>query len=92
MELNIRVQTADDDYTVKTTLFNIVQLERKYKTTASALQTGVSIEQLGYLAYEGSKAAGHKPPATLDDFLKSLVDLSVIEDEDEDANPTPEGP
>ena len=51
MELTIRVKTADDDYTVHTTLFNIVQLERKYKTTASALQTGVSVEQLGYLAY-----------------------------------------
>ncbi|NBR43307.1 MAG: hypothetical protein EBU04_10795 [Verrucomicrobia bacterium] len=43
MELTIRVKTADDDYTVSTTLFNIVQLERKYKTTASALQTGVSV-------------------------------------------------
>lgn len=91
MEITIRIKTADDDYTVKTTLFNIVQLERKYKTTASALRTGVSMEHLGYLAYEGSKAAGHNPPATLDDFLKSLVDLSVIEDDEAVPGPTKEG-
>ena len=91
MELTIRVKTADDDYTVHTTLFNIVQLERKYKTTASALQTGVSVEQLGYLAYEASRAAGKNPPAQLDDFLRSLVDLSVVEDDEAMPGPTDEG-
>ena len=51
MELNIRVVTADNDYVVTTSLMNIVQLERAYKTTASAFATGLSMEQLAFLAH-----------------------------------------
>ena len=91
MELTIRVKTADDDYTVHTTLFNIVQLERKYKTTASALQTGVSVEQLGYLAYEASRAAGKNPPAQLDDFLLREIKTLTVVDEVPAPGPTDEG-
>lgn len=90
MELVIRVVTADGEYTVRTTLFSIVQLERAYKITASDLVRGVSIEQLGYLAWEASKAAGHNPPAKLDDFLRSLTELAVVEG-DADADPSDGG-
>jgi len=91
MELHILIVTADGEYTVTTTLYNIVQLEREYRTTASAFAAGLSMEQLGFLAHEASKAEGHKPPAKLDDFLKSVKNLTVL-DGDETGNPTPAVP
>jgi len=47
---------------------------------------GISIEMLGYLAHEAAKQQGHNPPVVLDDFLKKLVNLEVLETES--ANPT----
>jgi hypothetical protein len=41
---------------------------------------------LGYLAHEAAKQQGHNPPVVLDDFLKKLVNLEVLETES--ANPT----
>lgn len=90
MELNIRVVTAADDYVVTTSLMNIVQLERAYKTTASAFATGLSMEQLAFLAHEASKDAGHKPPPRLDDFLREIKTLTVV-DEVPAPGPTEEG-
>lgn len=92
MEIKIRVVTKDADYVVGTTLFHIVLLERAYKTTASQLQGGISIEQLGFLAHEASKTGGHKPPPALDDFLRSLTDLSVVSEEEEELPPTGTAP
>ena len=87
MQLSIKINTGDEDYIVQTNLFHIVQLERKYKIKASDLASGISIEQLGYLAHEASKTGGHAPPLQLDDFLKKLVTLDVIESGA--TNPTP---
>lgn len=87
MQLSIRINTGEDDYVVRTNLFHIVQLERKYKIKASDLASGISIEQLGYLAHEAAKTGGHAPPLQLDDFLKKLVTLDVVESES--TNPTP---
>lgn len=84
MELHLRIVTADGEYTVRTTLYNIVELERKYGVTAADLVTGVSIEQLGFLAHVASKAAGLPVPIALDDFLRSLVNLTVVDAADED--------
>lgn len=79
MQLNIKVNTGENDYIVQTNLFHIVQLERKYKVKASDLASGISIEQLGFLAHEAAKTGGHAPPLQLDDFLKKLVSLDVVE-------------
>ena len=79
MQLNIRINTGETDYVVQTNLFHIVQLERKYKVKASDLASGISIEQLGFLAHEAAKTGGFAPPLQLDDFLKKLVTLDVVE-------------
>ena len=79
MQLSIKINTGDEDYIVQTNLFHIVQLERKYKIKASDLASGISIEQLGYLAHEAAKTGGFAPPLQLDDFLKKLVTLDVVE-------------
>ena len=87
MQLSIKINTGDEDYIVQTNLFHIVQLERKYKIKASDLASGISIEQLGYLAHEAAKTGGFAPPLQLDDFLKKLVTLDVVESVS--TNPTP---
>lgn len=79
MQLSIRINTGEEDYLVQTNLFHIVQLERKYKIKASDLASGISIEQLGFLAHEAAKTGGHAPPLQLDDFLKKLVTLDVVD-------------
>lgn len=87
MQLSIRINTGEEDYLVQTNLFHIVQLERKYKIKASDLASGISIEQLGFLAHEAAKTGGHAPPLQLDDFLKKLVTLDVVDSGS--TNPTP---
>jgi hypothetical protein len=86
MKLSIKINTGEDDYIVETNLFHIVQLERKFKVKASDLANGISIEQLGFLAHEAAKTGNFAPPLQLDDFLKKLVNLEVLETES--ANPT----
>ena len=86
MKLSIKVNTGDGDYVVETNLCHLVQLERKFKVRASDLAAGISIEMLGFLAHEAAKQQGHNPPVILDDFLKKLVNLEVLETES--ANPT----
>ena len=88
MEITIRVVLVEGtEYEVRTSLFNIVELERTYKTSASALATGMSLEQLGFLAYKAAQLGGYNPPAKLDDFLKQVVNLTVVDD-DEKVGPT----
>lgn len=79
MQLSIKVNTGEEDFVVTTNLFHIVQLERKYKIKASDLGSGISIEQIGFLAHEASKSGGFNPPLQLDDFLKKLVTLEVLD-------------
>ena len=86
MKLSININTGENDYVVETNLFHIVQLERKFKVKASDLATGISIEQLGFLAHEASKTGGFPTPLQLDDFLKKLVKLEVVDSDN--ANPT----
>ena len=47
-------------------------------------------EQLAFLAHEASKDAGHKPPPRLDDFLREIKTLTVV-DEVPAPGPTDEG-
>jgi hypothetical protein len=79
MQLSIKVNIGEEDFVVQTNLYHIVQLERKYKIKASDLGAGVSIEQLGFLAHEAAKTGNFNPPLQLDDFLKKLVTLEVVD-------------
>jgi hypothetical protein len=73
---------------VKTNLMVIVNWERKYKRKASQLADGgIGMEDLAFMAHEAAKLAGISGlPLMLDDFIKQLVSLEVIDQED--ANPT----
>jgi hypothetical protein len=60
----------------------IVAWERKYKRKASQISDGIGIEDLSYMAYEASRAAGITVPALLDEYIKSLKNLEVIDTTD----------
>ena len=79
MQLTIRVDQGNGPVDVKTNLFTIVAWERKYKRKASDMGSGIGIEDLAFLAYEASRQNGIVVPALLDEYIKSLVNLEVIE-------------
>jgi hypothetical protein len=60
--------------------------ERKFKARASDLATGVSMEALAYMAFEASKMNSIVTPVAFDDFLRSVENLEVVDNEP--ANPT----
>jgi len=92
MQLTMLVNIGLGDYTVTTNLYTIVMWERKYKRKISQIQDGgLGIEDLAYMAHEASKQQGAVTvPLMLDDFIKQLVNLEVIEQPD--ANPTEVAP
>ena len=83
MKLTLKVTFADDtQHTVTTNLMTLVSWERKYKRKASQISDGIGIEDLSYMAYEASRAAGITVPALLDEYIKSLKNLEVIDTTD----------
>jgi hypothetical protein len=83
MQLTLKVTFADDtQHTITTNLMTIVAWERKYKRKASQISDGIGIEDLSYMAYEASRAAGITVPALLDEYIKSLKNLEVIDTTD----------
>ena len=79
MQLTIKLTFADSEQIVTTNLMTIVAWERKFKRKASQIGDGIGIEDLAYMAYEASRQNGIVVPALLDDYIKSLVNLEVIE-------------
>lgn len=80
MQLTLDISLINGDrYQVKTNLYTIVALERKFKIRASDLEHGVGIEHLAFLAYESSKQHGVTVPIVFDDFIKSLASVDVVE-------------
>jgi hypothetical protein len=67
---------------------NIVALERKFKIRASDLASGVAMEHLAFLAFEGAKQNSITVPAVFDDYIKKLVSVEVVNEDA--ANPTQE--
>ena len=57
----------------------IVSWERKYKRKASQIADGIGIEDLAYMAYEASRSSNIVVPLLLDDYIKSIKDLEVVE-------------
>lgn len=89
MKLTFSVDAGNGLYQVETSLYVIVQWERKYKRRSSNISTeGLSVEDVAFMAYESSKVAGHTVPVVLDDFIKRLVTLEVVDS----ANPPPTPP
>lgn len=90
MKLTIRVDIGEGPVDVETNLFITVLWERKYKRKASDLAQGVGAEDLAFMAHEAMKLSKVTVPAMLDDFIKKIVSLEVVETSS--ANPTQEAP
>ena len=89
MKITLAVEQADGlTYQVVTNLFSIVALERKFKIRASDLASGVAMEHLAFLAFEGAKQSNITVPLTFDDYIKGLASVEVVSEDA--ANPTDE--
>jgi hypothetical protein len=86
MKITISVDTGNGPETVTTNLFTVITWERKYKRRAGDLAAGIGAEDLAFLAYEASKAAGITVPLVFDEYAKKIVNLEVVSQEDQ--NPT----
>ena len=83
MQLTLKVTFNDgQQQTLTTNLFTIVAWERKYKRKASQIADGIGIEDLAFLAYEAQRSSGVTVPALLDDYIKSLQNLEVVDTND----------
>jgi hypothetical protein len=89
MQLTLKVTLADNEHIIKTNLMTIVAWERKYKRKVSQIADGIGIEDLAFLAYEASRTNGIVVPSTLDEYIKSLVNLAVIDTADPKADAAP---
>ena len=81
MQLTLKVELPDNTYTVTTNLYVVVAWERKFKRKASDMANGIGIEDLAYLAFEASKLNKIVVPAEFDNFIKQLVNIEVVEQE-----------
>ena len=90
MKLTIRIDIGEGPIDVETNLFITVLWERKYKRKASDLAQGVGAEDLAFMAHEAMKLAKISVPMMLDDFIRKIVSLEVVETQS--ANPTQEAP
>ena len=81
MQLTLKVTTNETTYEVRTNLYVIIAWERKFKQKASNLASGIGMEDLAFMAFESCKVHGITTPAIFEDYLKKLVDISVLEDE-----------
>ena len=90
MKLTIRIDIGEGPIDVETNLFVTVLWERKYKRKASDLAQGVGAEDLAFMAHEAMKLAKINVPMMLDDFIRKIVSLEVVETQS--ANPTQEAP
>ena len=88
MKLTLRVDQGDGPIDVTTNLYTIVAWERRFKTKASNIANGIGMEDLAFLAHTALKQIGVVVPIVLDDFIKKIVTLEVVDNETE--NPTVE--
>ena len=86
MQLTLKVTFEDTAHTVTTNMMTIVMWERKYKRKASQMSEGIGMEDLAFMAHTALQQNGVVVPVVLDDFIKRLTQLEVIDSESE--NPT----
>ena len=90
MQLTLKVDQGEGPVEVSTNLFTIVSWERKFKRKASDMSNGIGIEDLAYLAHQACQQHGVVVPVVLDDFIKKLVVLEVVnQDTDRPILPVP---
>ena len=82
MQLTLKVTLKNATHEVTTNMMTIVMWERKYKRKASQISEGIGIEDLAYMAYESSRSQGITVPALLDDYIRSIKNLEVVEQND----------
>ena len=79
----LRIKTTEakggEEYTVTCGLNTFIEFERKFKKTISALflnaeTSGVSIEEIVWLAWHASKRAGRVVPVTIDEWTDSWIE------------------
>lgn len=81
MKLTLRVDQGDGPVEVSTNLFTIVAWERRFKTKASKISDGIGMEDLAFMAHQALQQNNIVVPVVLDDFIKKLVLLEVIDTE-----------
>lgn len=93
MKIKLRCDIGDGPFEVSTNLWIITQWERRFKRKVSQINEGLGIEDLAFMAHLGAQDAGVLVPISLDDFIKKLVTLDVVEDpEDMIDRPTDAAP
>ena len=81
MKLTLRVDQGDGPIEVSTNLFTIVAWERRFKTKASKIGDGIGMEDLAFMAHQALQNNGVVVPVVLDDFIKKLLVLEVVDTE-----------
>jgi len=81
MKLTLRVDQGDGPIEVSTNLFTIVAWERKFKTKASNIANGIGMEDLAFMAHTALQQNSVVVPIVLDDFIKKLLLLEVVDTE-----------
>ena len=81
MKLTLRVDQGDGPIEVSTNLFTIVAWERKFKTKASNIANGIGMEDLAFMAHTALQQNSVVVPVVLDDFIKKLLLLEVVDTE-----------
>lgn len=79
MQLTLRVDQGDGPVEVSTNLFTIVAWERRFKTKASKIGEGIGMEDLAFMAHQALQQNGIVVPVVLDDFIKKLIVLEVVD-------------
>jgi len=79
MQLTLRVDQGDGPVEVSTNLFTIVAWERRFKTKASKIADGIGMEDLAFMAHTALMQNGVVCPVVLDDFIKKLIVLEVVD-------------
>jgi hypothetical protein len=65
--------------TLKVTFDDRVETDKR---KASQIADGIGVEDLSYLAYEASRTQGIVVPALLDDYIKQIKNLEVVDSND----------
>jgi hypothetical protein len=88
VQLTIRIDLGEGPLDVTTSLFTIVEWERKMRTKISRIQEdGLGAEDLLFMAFTQLKVEKTVTlPPSFDDFCKRVIALDVINDE---ADPRP---
>lgn len=90
MKIRMSVDTGNGPREVETTMWAVVQWERRFKVKASDMAKSMGMEDLAFLAYASEQAAGNPVPAVFDDYIKRVRSIDVVEEEAE--NPTQKVP